>query len=63
MATTQELNMIYIQEFASLQNSMMLAKKENALTTYESLKSRYIVVKTILTSNGVNLTEIDFIKE
>lgn len=42
---------------------MMIARKVNATETYESLKNDYLSLKAILTSLGVNLTEIDKIKE
>lgn len=42
---------------------MMIVRKENATETYESLKNDYLSLKAILTSLGVNLTEIDKIKE
>ena len=42
---------------------MMIARKENATETYESLNNDYLSLKAILTSLGVNLTEIDKIKE
>ena len=42
---------------------MRNAKKENAARTYAGLKKDYQSLKTVLTSLGVNLTEIDEIKE
>ena len=39
----------------------MTAEKDSAV--YQSLKKRYIDLKVILTSSGINLTEIDRIKE
>ena len=30
---------------------------------YKKLKKRYMALKVILTASGVNLTEIDYIKE
>ena len=42
---------------------MMLAKKENAVETYAELKDEYLVLKAILQISGVNLTDIDKIKE
>ena len=52
-----------IRDFRIVQRRMMLAKKENAKETYEDLKEEYISLKAALTSFGVNLTEIDRIKE
>ena len=42
---------------------MMIAKEENATKTYASLKKDYKSLKAVLNSLGVNLTEIDEIKE
>ena len=42
---------------------MLLAKKENAMETYAELKKKYLSLKTILNVCGVNLTDIDEIKE
>lgn len=50
-----------IEEFARLQNYMMLAEKES--NVYKAMKGRYIELKVILTTSGVNLTELDIIKE
>ena len=52
-----------INEFQKVQAHMMIAKRENAIETYESLKKDYKSLKAVLTSLGVNLTEIDEIKE
>ena len=40
-----------------------MAKKENALETYADLKEEYITLKALLNVAGVNLSEIDKIKE
>ena len=52
-----------IEDFAKVQENMMLAKEENATKTYASLKDDYISLKTLLNSLGVNMTDIDKIKE
>lgn len=52
-----------IEDFAKVQKNMMLAKEENAVKTYASLKKEYISLKALLTVAGVNLTELDEIKE
>ena len=41
----------------------VLAKKENAVETYSELKEEYLSLKAILTVAGVNLTDIDKMKE
>ena len=52
-----------IEDFAKVQKNMMLAKEENASKTYANLKEDYISLKALLTVAGVNLTELDKIKE
>lgn len=52
-----------IYDFQKVQKRMFLAKEENAIKTYEDLKEDYISLKALLTSMGVNLTELDKIKE
>lgn len=52
-----------INDFQKVQRHMLLAKEENAVKTYKDLKEDYISLKALLTSMGVNLTELDKIKE
>lgn len=52
-----------IRDFRIVQRWMMLAKKENAMETYEDLKEEYITLKVSLASFGVNVAELDRIKE
>ena len=52
-----------VVEFSRLQDWMISAKKNNDRETYEQMAKRYIELKVILTSAGVNLTELDKIKE
>ena len=52
-----------VNEFQKVQKRMLLAKEENAIKTYEDLKEDYISLKVILASMGVNITELDRIKE
>lgn len=52
-----------VNDFLKVQKRMLLAKEENAMKTYEDLKDDYISLRVILVSMGVNLTEIDRIKE
>ena len=42
---------------------MLLAKEEGATKTYASLKDEYLSLKAVLQVAGVNLTDIDKIKE
>jgi len=52
-----------MDEFKKIQKYMLLAKKENAVETYSELKDEYLVLKALLNSLSVNLTDIDKIKE
>ena len=52
-----------IEDFKKIQENMILAKKENAAETYAKLKDEYLSLKAILNVAGVNLTDIDKIKE
>lgn len=51
-----------VNEFSRLQN-WMLAIREKDPATYDSMHDRYIELKVTLSSLGVNLTELDKIKE
>lgn len=51
-----------VVDFSRLQDWMISAKKNNDLETYELMHKRYIELKVILTTAGVNLTELDKIK-
>lgn len=52
-----------IEDFSEVQQNMLLAKEEHAPKTYASLKRKYISLKTLLQSLGVNMSVIDIIKE
>ena len=52
-----------MEEFKKIQKYMLLAKKENAVETYAKLKDEYLTIKALLNVSGVNLTDIDKIKE
>ena len=52
-----------IEDFKNIQRHMLIAKEENATKTYESLKDDYLSLKALLNSLGVNMAEIDKIKE
>lgn len=58
--TEKEMLKISIEEFSRIQDWMELAEKDSKI--YNSLRKRYIDLKVILTSSGVNLTEIDRLK-
>lgn len=58
-----EVTKSVLDDFAKVQRRMLLAKEENAVKTYADLKEEYITLKALLNVAGVNLTEIDKIKE
>ncbi len=58
--TEKEMIKVSIEEFSRLQNYMLATDKDS--DGYKLMKDRYIKLKVILTSFGINLTEIDKIK-
>lgn len=50
-----------VEEFSRLQRYMKLSEKDSA--AYREMHERYIELKVILTASGINLTELDRIKE
>lgn len=52
-----------VEQFQKIQAHMRNASEENATKTYEGLKKDYRSLKAVLTSLGVNLTDIDEFKE
>ena len=52
-----------MDDFKDIQEYMLLTKEKNAAKTYAKLKEQYLILKALLNSLGVNLTEIDRIKE
>lgn len=59
--TEKEMLQKNIEEFSRLQSYMLLAEKDSDV--YKAMRERYIDLKVILTASGINLTEIDRIKE
>ena len=57
----KEMIKVSIEEFSRLQTYMLADEKDS--NSYKLMKDRYIELKVILTSFGINLTEIDKIKE
>ncbi len=51
-----------VVEFSRLQKWMLSAKENNDTPTYDMMFDRYVELKVILTTAGVNLTDIDKIK-
>ena len=52
-----------LDDFETIQEYMLLAKAENDTKTYERMKKKYNSLKTLLNVLGINLTDIDKIKE
>ena len=63
MPTGIEVMKAALDDFKKIQEYMLLAKKENATETYAKLKDEYLTIKALLNVSGVNLSDIDKIKE
>ena len=50
-----------IEDFSRIQRYMSLVEKDTEI--YKTMRERYIELKVILTASGINLTELDYIKE
>ncbi len=59
--TDKEMIKISVEEFVRVQRYMFLVDSESE--AYKTIKERYTALKVILNTSGVNLTEIDRIKE
>lgn len=63
MPNDLEIAKAAIEDFKKIQKYMIFAKEENAEKTYAELKEEYLSLKAILNVAGVNLTDIDKIKD
>ena len=61
--TNFEITQKAMEDFMKIQRHMLIARKEDAKETYASLKKEYLYLKSLLNVAGVNLTDIDEIKE
>ena len=59
--TEGEMLKLSVEEFSRIQDYMASCEKDSEV--YKKMKRRYIEIKVILSASGVNLTELDFIKE
>lgn len=59
--TETDMLKISIEEFDRLQDYMQSCERDSEV--YKKMKRRYTALKVILTAAGINLTEIDYIKE
>ncbi len=57
----KEMMKVSVEEFSRLQRYMVLVDRES--DAYKTMHDRYVELKIILTSFGVNLTELDRIKQ
>ena len=60
--TEKEMIQKNIEEFSRLQKYMILLDDKES-RAYAEMKDRYIELKIILTSFGINLSELDKLKE
>lgn len=58
----KEMLKISVEEFSRLQRYMMMIT-DKEMDVYKAMKERYIDLKVIVTASGINITEIDRIKE
>ena len=59
--TEKEMLKITVEEFSRVQDYMIDIDKESV--AYKKMKRRYIELKVVLTASGINLTELDILKE
>ena len=60
--TEKEMLKISVEEFSRVQKYMLLTEDKNS-PAFNEMKDRYFELKVILTVSGINLTELDKIKE
>lgn len=60
--TEKEMFKNLIEEFSRLQGYMLLCSDKNS-ESYKAMKIKYVELKVILTASGINLTELDRVKE
>ena len=63
MPSNAEIAKDTIEQFKKIQEYMIVTKKENAEKTYDRLKKEYLTLKALLNVIGVNLIDIDTVKE
>lgn len=57
----KEMLKIAVEEFSRLQDYMLSCEKDSEV--YRKMKRRYIELKVILMASGINLMELDMLKE
>ena len=63
MLSDAEIAKDTIEQFKKVQRYMAAARKEDAKETYSILKEEYLSLKALLNVIGVNMIDIDLIKE
>ncbi len=63
MPSNAEIAKDTIEQFKKIQHYMLSAREENAEKTYSMLKEEYLSLKALLNVIGVNMIDIDRIKE
>lgn len=63
MPSNAEIAKDTIEQFKKIQRYMLSAREENAEKTYSILKEEYLSLKALLNVIGVNMIDIDHIKE
>ncbi len=58
----KEMMKVSVEEFSRLQKYMILTIDKES-EAYKTMYERYVELKVILTSFGVNLTELDRVKQ
>lgn len=59
--TEKEMLKVSVEEFDRIQDYMISCDKGSE--AYQKMKRRYTALKVILTASGINLTEIDYVRE
>ena len=62
MPNSTEIAKETIEEFDRIQDYMMSCEDKNSVL-YQKMRRRYMTLKAILTTSGVDFSEIDYIKE
>lgn len=60
--TEKEMLKVSVEEFSRVQKYMLLIQDKDS-AAYKEIRDRYIELKVILVASGIDLTELDKIKE
>jgi len=59
--TEKEILQRNVEDFSRIQDWLISCEKDSDI--YKKIKRRYIELKVVLQASGINLTELDIIKE